>query len=100
LRDEEKFKVKRITVDPGQQLSYQSHTKRTENWVVVEGTAEVVLDDVARRIEVGQNIIIPKNAKHRVRNPGSKPLIFVEIQTGEYFGEDDIKRYQDDYGRN
>ena len=99
LADTENFKVKRITVDAGQQLSYQSHTKRAEHWVVVEGTAEVVLNEVTHKLKSGESIFIPIGAKHRMRNPGTTPLIFVEVQTGIYFGEDDIVRYQDDYNR-
>ncbi len=99
LADSAKFKVKRITVDAGQQLSYQSHTKRAEHWVVVEGTAEVVLNEVTHKLKSGESIFIPIGAKHRMRNPGTTPLIFVEVQTGLYFGEDDIVRYQDDYNR-
>lgn len=99
LADKNKYKAKTITVDPGQQLSYQSHAKREEHWVIVSGQAEVVLDDQTHALKAGQHIFIPKGAKHRMRNPGREPLIFVEVQTGSYFGEDDIVRYQDDYNR-
>lgn len=99
LRDEEKYKVKKISVDPGQRLSYQSHEKRSEAWIVIEGEAEVTLDDQVKTLKVGELIRIPAKAKHRVRNPGKTPLVFVEVQTGQYFGEDDIQRYSDDYNR-
>ena len=100
LTDKENFKVKRITMDPGQQLSYQSHEQRAEHWVVVEGEAEVVLNEIVHTLKEGQSIYIPQKAKHRMRNASSdKRLIFVEVQTGSYFGEDDIVRYQDDYNR-
>lgn len=99
LSDQERFKVKRITVDPGQQLSYQSHQKRAEHWVIIEGQAEVVLNDQTHKLSSGESIYIPIGSKHRMRNPSDKPLIFVEVQTGSYFGEDDITRYQDDYQR-
>ena len=99
LADKNQYKAKTITVDPGQQLSYQSHTKREEHWVIVSGIAEVVLDDKVHQLKSGQYIFIPKGAKHRIRNPGKEPMQFVEVQTGSYFGEDDIVRYQDDYNR-
>lgn len=100
LADRSKFKTKQITVDPGQQLSYQSHTKRAEHWIIIEGEGEVVLNDTTHSLKPGEAIFIPQGSKHRMRNPGDKPLIFVEVQTGSYFGEDDIVRYQDDYNRN
>ena len=99
LADKNQYKAKTITVDPGQQLSYQSHAKREEHWVIVSGAAEVVLDEKTHALKSGEHIFIPKGAKHRMRNPGREPLIFVEVQTGSYFGEDDIVRYQDDYNR-
>ena len=99
LRDTAQFKSKVIRVEPGQQLSYQSHAKRAEHWIVVSGQAEVVLNDVVHRLSAGQHIHIPQGAKHRMRNPGKDVVEFVEVQLGSYFGEDDIVRYQDDYQR-
>ncbi|MCB0407022.1 MAG: cupin domain-containing protein, partial [Bdellovibrionales bacterium] len=99
LADKKDFKGKVITVDSGQQLSYQSHKKRSEHWVVISGNAEVILDEKTHTLKAGDYIHIPQGAKHRMRNPGTTPLIFVEVQTGTYFGEDDIERYQDDYNR-
>lgn len=99
LSDEKEFKTKRITIDPGARLSYQSHQQRAEHWVVISGLAEVTLNEKIIELKPGQSIDIPQGAKHRVRNPGTQPLILVEIQTGTYFGEDDIVRYQDDYNR-
>lgn len=99
LADKKEFKGKVITVDPGQQLSYQSHQKRSEHWVIISGQAEVVLDDKVNKLSTGNYIFIPQGAKHRMRNPGTEPLVFVEVQTGSYFGEDDIQRYEDDYNR-
>jgi mannose-1-phosphate guanylyltransferase/mannose-6-phosphate isomerase len=99
LADEPQYKCKIINVDPGGQLSYQSHTQRAEQWTVVQGTAEVTLNDKKIVLEVGQTVVIPVGAKHRVKNPGKTVLIFVEVQTGTYFGEDDITRYKDDYNR-
>jgi len=99
LDDGPAAKVKRITVEPRQRLSYQSHDKRSEHWIVVEGTAIVTLDDVDHSVEPGGTIEIPVHTKHRVRNDGTTPVVFIEVQTGTYFGEDDIVRYEDDYGR-
>jgi mannose-6-phosphate isomerase-like protein (cupin superfamily) len=92
-------KVKRITVEPGRRLSYQRHHRRTEHWFVVAGIAHVTLDDVVHELRPGQAIDIPLGAAHRVENQGSDPLVFVEVQRGDYFGEDDIDRLEDDYGR-
>jgi mannose-1-phosphate guanylyltransferase/mannose-1-phosphate guanylyltransferase/mannose-6-phosphate isomerase len=99
LRDTPRFKSKIIRVHPGQQLSYQSHRHRSEHWVIVAGHPEVVLDDVVHRLAPGDHIAIPQGARHRIRNPGTEPVEFVEVQLGSYFGEDDIVRYVDDYQR-
>jgi mannose-1-phosphate guanylyltransferase/mannose-6-phosphate isomerase len=99
LSEAEDYKSKLITVNPGEQLSYQSHTKRAEHWIVISGQAEVVLDDEVIKLKGGEHIFIPQGAKHRMRNPGKIPMQFVEVQTGTYFGEDDIKRFQDNYNR-
>lgn len=99
LRDEDDFKSKVIRVDPGQRLSYQSHRHRSEHWVIVRGRPEVVLDDEVVALAPGDHIFIPQGAKHRIRNPGTEPVLFVEVQLGSYFGEDDIERYDDDYDR-
>ena len=92
-------KVKRITVAPGKRLSYQSHAKRAEHWFVVSGTANVTLDDVDHEVVEGHSINIPLGTKHRVENVGADELVFIEVQFGTYFGEDDIVRYEDDFGR-
>lgn len=99
LDDGPSAKVKRITVEPGQRLSYQSHDKRSEHWIVVEGTAIVTLDNIDHTVPAGSTIEIPVHTKHRVRNDSAAPVVFIEVQTGTYFGEDDIVRYEDDYGR-
>jgi len=99
LDDGDDCKVKRITVDPGQRLSYQSHARRAEHWVIVAGTATVTLDGAEIVLGPGQAIDIPLQAAHRVANHGTDELVFVEVQLGDYFGEDDIVRYSDDYGR-
>ena len=92
-------KVKRLTVRPGARLSYQSHERRAEHWIVIAGTADVLVDGEARVVATGESIDIPRNAKHRVGNRGDTDLVFVEVQLGDYFGEDDVVRYEDDYGR-
>ena len=100
LLDEEYCKVKRIIVKPGQRLSYQYHHERTEHWVIVQGEAIVTLDDEEYEYHIGDVVEIPVGTKHRVENKFNKDLIFIETQTGTYFGEDDIVRIEDDYGRN
>lgn len=99
LEEAPTFKVKRIEVLPGKRLSYQKHAQRAEHWVVVQGTAKVTLDGKEIIIGLGEAIDIPIGAAHRVENPGAEDLIFIEVQRGNYLGEDDIVRLQDDYGR-
>lgn len=99
LDDQDTHKAKRLVVHPGQRLSYQRHHRRAEHWVVVAGTATVTLDGTEREVPAGTAVEIPLGAKHRVENRGSDDLVFVEVQTGSYFGEDDIERFDDDYGR-
>jgi len=93
------FKVKRIEVLPGKRLSYQKHAQRAEHWMVVKGTAKVTLNDRDVVVEAGQAIDIAVGAAHRVKNPGKETLVFIEVQRGDYLGEDDIVRLQDDFGR-
>ena len=93
------WKIKRIEVKPGQRLSYQKHFRRREHWLVVKGEALVILDGKEIRLKPGQSVDIPKGAWHRIGNPGKQKLSFIEIQQGDYFGEDDIERMEDDYGR-
>lgn len=99
LKDTPNFKSKVIRVNPGAQLSYQSHAKREEHWTITEGQGEVVLNDKVIPVKAGTHIHIPLGAKHRMRNNSNAMLEFVEVQLGSYFGEDDIVRYQDDYAR-
>lgn len=99
LEDRTTHKTKRIVVYSGQRLSYQSHTKREETWVFVKGEGNVVIDGLDYPVKAGAIIKIPFNAKHRVKNTGEGHLEFIEVQNGSYFGEDDIVRYEDDYGR-
>ena len=99
LLDEDYCKVKRIIVKPGQRLSYQYHNKRSEVWVIVKGMALITLDEGTNLYGSEDVINIPVGMKHRVENDGKEDLIFIETQTGTYFGEDDIIRLSDDYGR-
>ncbi len=93
------FKVKRIEVLPGKRLSYQKHAQRAEHWFVVSGQAKVTLNDQDVLVPAGQAIDIPIGAAHRVENESKETLVFIEVQRGEYLGEDDIVRLQDDFGR-
>ncbi|MFM8550746.1 MAG: mannose-1-phosphate guanylyltransferase/mannose-6-phosphate isomerase [Nitrospiraceae bacterium] len=99
LEEGKGYKVKRVSVNPGGRLSLQLHHQRSEHWVVIDGTARVTCGDQAYDLAVGQSTAIPKNTRHRLENPGSKPLHIIEVQNGPYLGEDDIVRFQDDYGR-
>ena len=95
----ERFKVKRIYVKPGAALSLQSHKYRSEHWVVVEGTAEVTVNENVSLITEGQSAFVPQGAIHRMKNPGKQQMVLIEIQIGSYLGEDDIIRYEDIYSR-
>ena len=99
LIDNPKYKVKRISVNCGKRISYQYHNKREETWVVVEGEGVVTIDNKDLQVEQGSTISIKRGQKHRVKCTSSSCLVFIETQTGEYFGEDDIVRIEDDYGR-
>ena len=99
LEDALHHKVKRIVVNPGQRLSLQKHARRREHWFILEGEALVLLNDEEIHLAVGEAVNIPEGAWHRVKNPGAVPLAFIEVQAGNYFGEDDITRAEDDYGR-
>jgi mannose-6-phosphate isomerase-like protein (cupin superfamily) len=92
-------KVKRLVVRPGRRLSYQKHAKRAEHWFIVAGTAEVTLDGVVTTLEPGRSIDIPLQSAHRIANVGDTDVVLIEVQHGTYFGEDDIVRLEDDYGR-
>jgi mannose-1-phosphate guanylyltransferase/mannose-6-phosphate isomerase len=89
----------RIVVNPGAALSLQSHNHRSEHWIVVEGTAKVTIDDNVQTITENQSVYIPLGTVHRMENPGKLPMTLIEVQTGSYFGEDDIIRYDDVYAR-
>jgi mannose-6-phosphate isomerase len=92
-------KVKRIVVTPGKRLSYQTHKFRAEHWYVVSGRATVVLDGRVLELGPGESVDIAIGAAHRCENHGSEPVVFIEVQHGTYFGEDDIVRLEDDFGR-
>lgn len=96
---DEGYKVKRIQVNPGARLSYQSHAQRSEHWVVLAGEATAIIDGEVLRARPGQSIDVPRGARHRLMNDGETELVIIEVQRGAYTGEDDIVRYDDDYGR-
>jgi mannose-6-phosphate isomerase len=99
LSDESDHKVKRIVVYPGKRLSLQRHRHRSEHWHMVSGEGLVTLNDKEIRLKKGESIDIPANAAHRIKNIGPENVILIEIQQGDYFGEDDIERLEDDFGR-
>lgn len=100
LAYEEHFQVKKINVNPGAALSLQSHKYRSEHWVVVRGIAEVTIGKDVSMVSAGKSVYVPLGEIHRLRNPGTDPVIIIEVQLGSYLGEDDITRYEDQYARN
>jgi mannose-1-phosphate guanylyltransferase/mannose-6-phosphate isomerase len=99
LEEGKNFKIKRLVVKPGASLSLQMHYHRSEHWVVVSGTASIVNDDKSMLIRTNESAYIPIGHKHRLKNPGLTDLVIIEVQSGEYLGEDDIVRFDDVYGR-
>jgi mannose-6-phosphate isomerase len=100
LSDGPDFKTKSITVRPGKRLSLQRHERRSEHWFIVKGTGVVTLDGTSVDVEAGSAVDVPAGAAHRIQNTHDESdLVFVEVQHGDYFGEDDIVRLEDDYGR-
>lgn len=99
LADEQDHKVKRITVYPGKRLSLQRHRHRDEHWYLMKGKAVVTLDNNELTLQEGHAVNIPQGILHRIMNTGAENVIYIEVQTGNYFGEDDIERIEDDYGR-
>jgi mannose-6-phosphate isomerase len=99
LADEKDHKVKRIVVHPGKRLSLQRHRHRAEHWYMVHGQAIVTLDNQEIPLSPGKAVDIPCGIAHRIFNVGAEELVYIEVQTGDYFGEDDIERITDDYGR-
>jgi mannose-6-phosphate isomerase len=105
LRDDARFKLKHLAVKPGNRLSLQRHRQREEHWMIVAGRPEITLDEQILRPVAGESVLIPLFAWHRISNPAeidnapAKLVEIIEVQLGDYFGEDDIERSQDDYGR-
>jgi mannose-6-phosphate isomerase len=99
LADEDSHKVKKIVVFPGQRISLQRHSQRSEHWLIIQGKALITKNSEEFQLEAGSCVDIPRLSWHRITNPGQEPVVFIEIQTGDYFGEDDIERSEDDYGR-
>src|SRR5262245_38557329 len=99
LRIEENYQVKILTINPGGRLSLQKHARRAEHWVVVAGTPTLTVNDTTRVYEVNESIYIPQQAVHRIENFSDKTAKIIEVQVGDYLGEDDIVRFEDIYGR-
>ncbi|HEX6828396.1 MAG TPA: cupin domain-containing protein, partial [Burkholderiales bacterium] len=99
LEEGDRYKIKRIEVKPGASLSLQMHHHRSEHWIVVRGAARIVVGEEELLIHTNQSTYIPAGHKHRLENPGVIDLVMIEVQSGEYLGEDDIVRFQDNYGR-
>ena len=99
LEESLKYSIKRIIVKPGGILSLQSHLHRSEHWIVVQGIAEVTIDEKIKILNINQNIFIPQNSKHRLSNKDNEDLIVIEIWFGDKLDEEDIIRYEDIYGR-
>jgi len=99
LHETPSCKVKTITVEPNRRLSYQTHEKRSEYWVIVSGSGTVTIDGIQTTCASGDAYIIEQGIAHRIHNTGRQELVFIEVQTGTYFGEDDIIRIEDDFGR-
>lgn len=93
------YKIKRIEVKPNHRLSLQMHHHRSEHWIVVSGTARVICGDQEMLLSSNQSTYVPPCTRHRLENPGVLPLVLIEVQNGEYLGEDDIIRFEDDYAR-
>jgi mannose-6-phosphate isomerase len=99
LSDSDDHKVKRIVVSPGKRLSLQRHFKRSEHWHLVKGAGVVTRNRESLQVKEGDSLDIPIGAMHRIQHLGQTDLVFIEIQRGTYFGEDDIERIEDDFGR-
>ena len=99
LHEAPQFKVKRIEVSPGKKLSLQMHHKRSEHWVVVQGNAHVMVGDRSVALGPNESIYVPMQMKHRIENATDQALIIVEVQCGDYLGENDIVKFSDEYGR-
>ena len=99
LQEAPNHKVKCIWVTPGKRLSYQRHQKRAEHWYIVSGHGEVTIAGVTKPISAGDSVEFGIGVLHRISNIGTEDIVFIEVQTGTYFGEDDIERVEDDFGR-
>ena len=99
LIDNEKYKVKKLVINPKKRFSLQYHNKRTETWTVVKGSLKITVGEVTQNYSYGQTVSVPIGTKHRIENIGDEVAEVIEIQTGTYFGEDDIVRLEDDFGR-
>jgi mannose-6-phosphate isomerase len=99
LDENTSYKIKRIEVKPGERLSLQKHHHRSEHWIVVSGIAKVTCGDQSFFVNVNESTFIPIGQNHRLENPGKIALVIIEVQSGEYLGEDDIVRFDDDYNR-
>lgn len=99
LEEGPRYKVKRLYIKPGEATSLQSHHHRSEHWTVIAGTAEVTLHDASFLVGENESAFVPVNARHRLRNAGVIPCEVIEVQVGSYLGEDDIQRFEDQYGR-
>ncbi len=99
LHEEKGLKIKKIIVQPGMRLSLQSHKHRSENWVMIQGNALVTLGENEIPLSINQTVFIPATVKHRIANNGDVEVVFIEVQTGTYLGENDITRYEDDFNR-
>ncbi len=97
--DEDNFKTKRLDVLAGKRLSLQSHQYRSEHWIIVKGRAKITIAEDIQNYSPGKYLFVPQKTKHRIENIGNELLTIIEVQTGEYLGEDDIIRYEDDFGR-
>ena len=100
LEDGETWQVKILEIKAGASLSLQLHFHRAEHWVVVDGTAKIEVDGKTSILSANESIYVPLKSKHRLSNPGKLPLVLIEVQSGNYLGEDDIVRFKDNYGRN
>ncbi|WP_304343812.1 phosphomannose isomerase type II C-terminal cupin domain [Chryseobacterium koreense] len=99
LEDAKTHKVKKISVNPGGRLSLQYHCHRAEVWTIVSGAGTITINDEVKDYQTGEVVQIPLKTRHRIENTGKEPVVFIEVQYGTYFGEDDIVRIEDDYNR-
>jgi mannose-6-phosphate isomerase len=95
LEEGPRYRINRIVIKPGHQMSTQMHYHRSEHWIVVSGTARVICDEKETLLKQKASTAVPMNTRHRVENPGSIPLVMIEVQNGEYLGDDDIHRFDD-----